>query len=92
MFPSPALREKVPKADEGLLERQLKIALTLALSRKRERGNGGCCEIALTPALSPQAGEGKRRLEAPIERKDRRVPDFVRAGPVLAITPVIEIL
>jgi len=40
-FPSPALREKVPKADEGLLERQLKIALTLALSRKRERGKGG---------------------------------------------------
>jgi len=52
------LREKVPKADEGLLERQLKIALTLALSRKRERGNGGCCEIALTPALSRKRERG----------------------------------
>jgi len=53
------LREKVPKADEGLLERQLKIALTLALSRTRERGNGGCCEIALTPALSRKRERGK---------------------------------
>ena len=40
-FPSPAAGEG-PKADEGTLGRRRKLALTLALSRKRERGNS-CC-------------------------------------------------
>jgi hypothetical protein len=32
------LREKVPEADEGTLVTVNRLALTLALSRKRERG------------------------------------------------------
>ena len=46
-FPFSRLREKVREVDEGLAGSR-KRALTLTLSRKRERG----LELALTPTLS----------------------------------------
>jgi len=42
------LREKVPEADEGNLVTSNHVALTLALSRKRERG----CRNAREDAMS----------------------------------------
>jgi hypothetical protein len=68
-FPFSASREKVPEADEGAFERVNRLALTPALSRKRERGKSARGKGKSASGEGKSASEKRKKEKARVSTR-----------------------